>query len=191
MTETPDKLRRLVLVLIPAVAFIGLLAYGLIQSAPSKVTPGSEVPAFELPALAGDGTISSEELRGSPVVVNFWASWCVPCQQEAELLERVFREYEDDGVVFLGVNIKDSDVAAMQFVDEYGISYPVVRDVSEELSRTLGVSGIPETFFIDARGRFVGTASGSVQGEQRGAVVLGPVSEEDLVTNIEILLRRQ
>ena len=191
MSRAPNKLRRLVLVLIPAVAFIGLLAYGLTQSAPSRVTPGAEVPDFELPALAGDGTISSEELRGSPVVVNFWASWCEPCRQEAELLERVFREYEDDGVVFLGVNIKDSDVAAMEFVDEFGISYPVVRDVGEDFARTLGVTAMPETFFIDSEGRFVGTASGSVQGEQRGVVVLGPVSEQDLITNIEILLRRR
>ena len=190
MTEAPNKLRRLVLVLIPAAAFIGLLAYGLIQSAPSKVTPGTKVPAFELPSLLGDGTVTSEELRGSPVVVNFWASWCVPCRQEAALFERVYRDYSDEGVIFLGVNIKDSDVGAIEFVDEYQISYPTVRDVDEDFARTLGVTGVPETFFIDARGRFVSTASGSVQGEQRGSVVLGPITEEDLVENIEILLRR-
>ena len=192
--DAPDnrskKLRRLVLVLTPAVAFIALLTYGLIRSAPSKVTAGSEIPPFELPRLDGAGSMTQADLRGSAVVINFWASWCIPCREEAELLERTYREYRDRGVLFVGVNIKDSDDDALRFVEEYGVSYPILRDVDEELAGALGVSGIPETFFIDADGRFVGTASGAARGETQGTVVLGPVVEEELVTNIEILLRR-
>ncbi len=188
--ERSTKLRRLALVLVPALAFIALLSYGLIRSAPTKVGPGTTIPDFELPRLDGSGSVTKADLVGSPVVINFWASWCLPCREEAELLERTHREYRDDGVVFLGVNMKDTDFDAQAFVDEFDITYPVVRDVDEELARALGVSGIPETFFIDADGRFVGTASGQERGQTQGTVVLGPVTEEDLITNIEILLRR-
>ncbi|MGH2808516.1 MAG: TlpA family protein disulfide reductase [Actinomycetota bacterium] len=187
---TAKKLRRIALVLIPALAFLGLLAYGLIKSAPAKVEAGEPIPDFELPLLGETGTVSAQELRGSPVVINFWASWCIPCREEARLLDRIYREYRDDGVVFLGVNYKDSEIDALDFIDEFGVDYPSVTDVSDEFSRELGVTGVPETFFIDAEGRFVGSASGGKQGEQRGIVTLGPVSEESLVTNIEILLRR-
>ncbi len=137
--DAPDqpskKLRRAALVLTPAIAFIGLLTYGLMRSAPSKVTPGSAIPSFELPRLDGDGAMTEGDLRGSAVVINFWASWCIPCQDEAELLERTYRSYRDRGVLFVGVNIQDSDDDARRFVEEYGISYPILRDVDEDLAR--------------------------------------------------------
>lgn len=175
---------------VPALAFIGLLAYGLLTSAPTKVGAGMELPDFELARLDRAGSLSRADLEGSPVVVNFWASWCIPCKQEAELLQATYERYRDEGVVFLGVNIKDSNVDARAFMDEYGVTYPVVSDPSEELARGLGVKGIPETFFIDADGLLVGTAAGQRQAQQGGAVILGPVSEESLTTNIDILLRR-
>jgi cytochrome c biogenesis protein CcmG/thiol:disulfide interchange protein DsbE len=184
------KLRRIALVLIPALAFLGLLAYGVFTSAPAKVEAGEPIPDFELPVLGDTGTISAADLRGSPVVINFWASWCTPCREEAKLLERIYREYSDDGVVFLGVLYKDSEESGLAFAEEFEVSYPTVLDIDEEFSRELGVKGVPETFFIDAEGKFVGSASGAKQGERSGTVTLGPVSEEALVTNIEILLRR-
>jgi cytochrome c biogenesis protein CcmG, thiol:disulfide interchange protein DsbE len=184
------KLRRIALVLIPALAFLGLLAYGVFTSAPAKVEAGEPIPNFELPILGGTGTLGASDLRGSPVVINFWASWCIPCRQEAALLDRIYREYEDDGVVFLGVLYNDAEESGLAFAEEFGVSYQTVMDIDEEFSRELGVKGVPETFFIDAEGRFVGSASGAKQGERGGIVTLGPVSEESLVTNIEILLRR-
>src|SRR3712207_567570 len=187
---TSRKLRRVLLVLVPALVFLGLLTYGLFTSAPSKVAAGEPIPDFELPVLGETDTISAADLRGSPVVMNFWASWCIPCREEAKLLERVYQEYKDEGVVFIGVSYKDSDVSALEFIEEFGVTYPSVRDIDDEFARDLGVSGVPETFFIDADGRFVGSASGAQQGEQNGVRTLGPVSEESLVTNVEILLRR-
>ena len=124
------------------------------------------------------------------MVINFWASWCIPCRKEAPLLERTWREYKGDGVVIVGINIKDSVTAAKEFVDEFDITYPIVRDESGELERDFGLTGLPETFFIDPEWRFIGSARGSEVGAREGIVVLGAISEEQLVTNIEILLRR-
>jgi cytochrome c biogenesis protein CcmG/thiol:disulfide interchange protein DsbE len=179
---------RSVLVLLPAMGFVALLWWGL-QRADPNVTAESRAPAFELPRLEG-GSLSSSELEGRPVVINFWASWCTPCREEAPLLERTWREYKDDGVVILGINIKDSITEARKFVDEFGITYPIVRDESGELERDFGLTGLPETFFIDHEWRFIGSVSGSEVGTRQGIVVLGAISEEQLVTNIEILLRR-
>ena len=183
-------MRRAVLVFVPVVAFIGLLAYGLMTSAPSEVSQGARLPDFELTRLDEAGTLTNADLEGKPVVINFWASWCIPCREEAELLQATYERYRDEGVVFLGVNIKDSNVDAKAFIEEYDMSYPVVSDPNEELARELGVVGMPETFFIDDEGTFVGSASGPRQEKKEGVQWLGPVSEEALVTNIDILLRR-
>lgn len=183
-------IRRAVLVFVPALAFIGLLAYGLLTGAPTEIEEGSTLPSFELARLDEEGVLTDEDLAGSPVVINFWASWCIPCKEEAELLQATYERYRSEGVVFLGVNIKDADVDAQAFIEEYGITYPVVSDPTEVLADDLGVKGIPETFFIDAEGTFVGTAAGQRQAQRGGTVVLGPVSEESLTTNIDILLRR-
>ena len=181
--------RRAIFVFLPVIAFIALLAYGLTAAAPRDAGPGTRLPDFELPLLDG-GTLTDEDLRGSPVVVNFWASWCIPCREEAELLQEKYEDYSDEGVVFLGVNIKDSTVDAQRFVDEFEMTYPVVSDQDEDLARALGVQGIPETFFIDDAGVLIGSATGPRQ-EQRGGVQwLGPISEQALTTNIDILLRR-
>lgn len=175
---------------VPALAFIGLLTYGLLTSAPSQIEEGTRLPEFELTRLDEEGILTDDDLAGAPVVINFWASWCIPCKEEAALLQETYERYRDDGVVFLGVNIKDSNVDARAFIEEYGMTYPVVSDPSEDLARALGVKGIPETFFIDAEGAFVGTAAGQRRAQRGGTVVLGPVSEESLTTNIDILLRR-
>ncbi len=181
--------RRAVLVFAPVAAFIGLLTYGLVTSAPD-VGAGARLPGFELPRLDRAGTLTDEDLRGRPVVVNFWASWCIPCREEARLLQATYEEYADEGVVFLGVNIKDSTVDARAFIDEYEMTYPVVSDQNEDLARALGVNGIPETFFLDDESVLVGSASGPRRQQREGVQWLGPISEEALTTNIDVLLRR-
>lgn len=185
----PSVLRRVLLVLTPAVAFVAVLALGLEKSTPSSIDTGSPAPEFELPKLDG-GSLSSRELKGHPVVLNFWASWCIPCREEAPVLERTWRAYRDQGVIFVGVNIRDAESSAKEFVDEFNITYPVVRDVNLELERELGLTGLPETYFIDEEWRFVSNISGAGQGQQQGTVILGAISEEQLVTNVEILIRR-
>ena len=106
------------------------------------------------------------------------------------MLERAWREYRDQGVMFVGVNIKDSATDATEFVDRFDITYPIVRDEREELARKLGVYGIPETFFIDHEWRFMASVAGSEQAERQGTVVLGAISENQLFDNLELLVRR-
>ena len=182
--------RRAAFVFVPVLAFLGLLTYGLVKSAPTKLESGQAIPKFNLEALDGSGSMTNADLAGTPVVINFWASWCIPCKQEARLLEKTYEAYRDEGVMFLGVNIKDAPTDAQAFLDRYGIEYPSVRDPNEVLADALGVSGVPETFFVDDEGKLVSTASGDPRGERGGVQYLGPIGETELTTNIEILVRR-
>ena len=148
------------------------------------------VPDFELPLLLTDDVLSSESLRGHPVVLNFWASWCAPCREEAPLLEQTYQRFRDQGVRFVGVNIRDQEPNARRFVEDFGITFPVVRDEDQELARGLDVYGLPQTFFIDADGRLASTteAEGQEGTGQGGTIVLGAVDERELIEQIEQLL---
>ncbi|MFN2490832.1 MAG: TlpA disulfide reductase family protein [Actinomycetota bacterium] len=180
---------RILVAIVPALAFIGVLWIGLARTG-SQAESGSAAPNFELPLLDGSGKLTDEDLRGKPVVINFWASWCIPCREEAPLLEKTWRAYSDQGVVFLGVNIKDAESDAKRFVEEFDLTYPIVRDLDQGLTRDFGVKGLPETFFVDHRWTFIEAISGAETGDQQGTVILGAISEDELVSNIEILIRR-
>ena len=180
---------RLALALLPAMGFLIVLGVAVSRSGPQAVS-GSSAPSFELALLDGSGTLTDEDLQGGPVVVNFWASWCIPCREEAPMLERAWRAYRDDGVVFLGVNIRDAESDAMKFVKDFGITYPNVRDIDQSLTRDFGIKGLPETFFIDHRWMFIGGFSGAPLGDQQGTAYLGAISEDELISNIEVLIRR-
>lgn len=191
LTEGPSRRRwlRIALALAPALAFVGVLSLAVFRSG-SQAEAGKNAPGFELPLLDGSGTLTEEDLEGHPVVINFWASWCIPCREEAPLFQRAWERYRDEGVIFLGVNIKDAESDARAFVKDFGITYPVVRDLDQTLTKDFGVKGLPETFFVDHHWTFIGAISGAASGEQQSTVILGAVSEDELISNIEILLRR-
>ena len=180
---------RIMLAIVPALAFIGVLSIAVFRSG-SQAEAGKSAPSFDLPLLDGSGALTDEDLKGHPVVINFWASWCIPCREEAPLFERAWKNYRDEGVIFLGVSIKDAESDARAFVKEFGITYPVVRDLDQTLTKDFGVKGLPETFFVDHRWTFIGAISGAGSGEQQGTVILGAVSEDELISNVDILLRR-
>ena len=186
--------RRVVLFgALPAIVlFLSLLTYGLLAKAPDTGIDDTlasgragPAPAFELallergdlgppleralgPALA-DGRIALRELRGRQVVLNFWASWCVPCQEEAPLLERSWLNVRDRGVVFLGLNMQDVTGDARSFMRRYRNTYLNVRDPTNRVARKWGLTGLPETFFITARGKVVGHVIGVVSEAQMAA----------------------
>jgi cytochrome c biogenesis protein CcmG, thiol:disulfide interchange protein DsbE len=112
-------------------------------------------PAFTLERLDREGELSLAAYRGKAVVLNFWASWCVPCKAEAPRLEAASRKWAGQGVVFLGVDANDFGSDGRRFVDKHGISYLNLEDGSGSSIGRWGVTGFPETFFIDREGRAV------------------------------------
>jgi cytochrome c biogenesis protein CcmG/thiol:disulfide interchange protein DsbE len=144
------------IVALAAVAgLLGLLVWRLThQSKPPKI--GGPAPAFSLRRLDTSGTLALASLRGKPVVLNFWASWCVPCKGEAKMLEDAWQRYRSQGVVFVGIDWHDVKSDARRFLDHHGVTYPTVLDGSGSITDRYGVVGVPETYFIDRRGRLVG-----------------------------------
>lgn len=118
------------------------------------LTLGDQAPPFEAPLLDGSGTFSLENLEGKPALINFWASWCVPCRDEAPMLKEAYETYGDE-IAFLGVNIKDARDDALAFDEEFGLEYPDVRDEGSVMFSDYGLTGQPETFLLDAEGKIV------------------------------------
>ncbi len=150
-------MKRVLRWLIPlsAIPVLVLLAYGFRVNPREIPSPlvGRPASPFALDAFDGQ-RVSLTDLRGKVVVVNFWASWCYPtCYEEAPALERAWRTYRDRGLVLVGVDIQDSTEAGKKFVSDLGLSFANARDVGGKVSVDYGVYGVPETFFIDRRGR--------------------------------------
>lgn len=149
-------------------------------------TTGGEIPAprqgflapdFSLPDAQGN-IIRLSALRGQPVLVNFWASWCPPCKAEMPAMQRVHAEYASQGLVILAVNTtyQDDEKAALRFLEEYGLTFPVVFDRSGQPARLYETRALPTSFFIDADGII------------QEVVVGGPMSEALLRSQAERLL---
>lgn len=161
--ETPRRrIPAFAVVLFIGVLFMGgLLALMLIKP-PQKALCDEPAPDWTLtlfPEWSGgwpNETISLTELRGKGVVMNFWASWCGPCEEEAALLEATWRKYQDQGIVFVGVDYLDQDPAAKRYLEKFDITYPNGPDLASKISKRHTIRGVPETFFIDPEGNLVG-----------------------------------
>ena len=178
--------------MIAVVAFVALLAYGLLSEGADTTIDAAlaegEAPAapeFDLEVLApgtlpaglgsevgaalADDRLSVAELRGTPFVLNLWASWCVPCREEAPILADGWRNHGPQGVLYLGLNMQDVTDDALDFVEEFDVRYPNVREPDNATAQAYGATGIPETYFVSARGRVVGHVIGVVTEEQLDA----------------------
>jgi cytochrome c biogenesis protein CcmG/thiol:disulfide interchange protein DsbE len=166
--STEPKKRHNVTGIVSAVVGLGLLAVlAFAFFAPSGGRPAQGEPAPDFTVTLLDGSKASlSDLRGQVVVLNFWASWCNPCRQEAPALQRVWETYRDRGVLFVGVSYKDAEDASRAFVQEFGLTYPNGTDLKGDIGRTYGVTGVPETFIIDAQGRVARFYLGEIQAEE-------------------------
>lgn len=194
--EDDHKRSRFRRAVAPAVVLLAVagIAFGLLRPAGDDESAGRRAPSFELPYLGRDGTLTSDELEGKPVVLNLWASWCGPCRDEAPALEATWKKYKDR-VTIVGINVRDKKESALEFARDFGITYPLVRDEDRSVEKALGAFGLPQTFFIDHTWHFLGVGHGdragsSSRGSVRGNVYLGGISAEELEANIEALLQR-
>ncbi len=152
---------------------LALMGWGIVQAASGPVSSG-EAPDFTLTTFQGE-TVTLSELRGKVVVINFWASWCPPCREEAAYLESTWRKYKDRGVVFIGVDYADTLKEALAYIEEFDITYPNGPDIGTRISQAYRIRGVPETFFVDKRGQLRG-------------VHIGPLKPPQLEEKIEALL---
>lgn len=154
--------------LVPLVVVLALFATLLFRVKPSA-SIGRRAPEFSLRSLEGSGLLGPSNFRGKPLVINFWASWCEPCKDEAPEFALVSSSTPE--VPFLGVNILDGRSEARAFVRRYGIGYPSVRDASGRVSKIYVVTGVPETVFVDPSGQVVGKFIGAFPPGKLAAIV--------------------
>lgn len=141
--------------LLAAVGVVGMQLYNQNQTAPNS----GPAPLFEVQTFDGS-TFTLEEQRGNIVVLNFWASWCGPCRDEAPELQAVYERYRERGVEFIGVTYLDEDDDSQAFMAEYGITYPNGPDPRSIVANRYNVTGAPETFIVDQNGEIAASFLG-------------------------------
>jgi cytochrome c biogenesis protein CcmG/thiol:disulfide interchange protein DsbE len=141
-------------------------------------------PDFTVTTFDGE-TYSLADLKGKPVVLNFWASWCIPCRDEAPALQRAWETYRDRGLIVLGIDYVDTEADAKKFIAEFNQTYPNGPDLGTRIAQSFRISGVPETYFIDREGKLLSgiDANGRVRGNW-----IGPIPEQVLIDRIQALL---
>lgn len=145
------------------IGFLWLIGWGLNRSMRGSIALGEPVPGFSMTTFDGE-IVNTKDYEGKVVVVNFWASWCKPCEQEARELEQAYQHYREKGeVVFLGLAYVDTEPKSLEYLSRFGITYPNGPDLATRVSQTFRVRGVPETFIIDRQGRLAYFKAGPFQ----------------------------
>lgn len=161
-----------------------IVALGLNRAQQGTIQPGHVVNDFTLPLFSGyehEGRdeVHLDDLRGKVVVINFWASWCKPCEQEAADLQRAWEQYEPTGeVIFLGVDYVDTEPDARVYLKKFGITYPNGPDLATRISQYFRTKGVPETYFIDREGVLRYVQVGPFSSLQQIQAIIDPILAE-------------
>ncbi len=161
--------------MLAVLALVGLLVFGLVSKGSSRIAVGEPAPSTALPRLEGGGDGSLAQYKGRWVLVNFWASWCIPCRQEAPALEEFQRQHGGAKFTVVGIDTRDLTDDGRAFADKYGLSYPQLRDGDGGAAHDFGTTGVPENFLLDP--------TGTVRWLQPG-----PVDEQLLTDEVETFL---
>ncbi len=176
----PPKVAYLFLSVI--VAFVGFIVWGLSERNAGQPTSGP-APDFTLRLFEGyDGglgtsSVTLSDLHGRVVLINFWASWCIPCEQEAPHLEAAYRQFKDRGVVFIGVDWVDNEADALYYLKRHDITYANGPDIGTKIGPLYRITGVPETFIVDRDGNIA-------------FFKISPVTRDELAAVLERLLAR-
>jgi cytochrome c biogenesis protein CcmG/thiol:disulfide interchange protein DsbE len=169
---------RAFIAVLGVLAVVGLLGFGLLSKGEAAIAVGDPAPDGDLEALvAAGGSDRIADFRDGWVLINFWASWCEPCRDEAPVLEQFWREHRDENVTVLGVNLDDTSDDAREFIAEFSLTYPQLRDGDGRQWRDdYGMTGFPESFLVDPEGDLA-------------VIRRGPVDAEVLSTEFEPVIR--
>ena len=159
------------------VLLFGLLVWSLVAKEGDALAIGSDAPDFTLERLDEEGELTLSSLRGKAVVLNFWASWCIPCKEEAPVLETLWQAHRDRGLVVVGLDAKDFRRDARSFAERFDLTFPLVYDGPGDTVTPYGVTGFPETFVIDREGKVVDSLAGSIAGDEDRARLRRAVEE--------------
>lgn len=157
-TSAPRKIRWTTVALWAAViALLALLGWGLMRTNATRPEAGQPAPQFDVEFFDGyewdnRSVADLEDMRGKVVVLNFWASWCIECRLEADLIEQTWQKFKNDDVLFLGVAYSDVEPKSIAYLEEFGITYPNAPDLGTDISDMYEITGVPETFFIGKDG---------------------------------------
>ncbi|HEY2922572.1 MAG TPA: TlpA disulfide reductase family protein [Candidatus Binatia bacterium] len=166
--------RRLAITILIIAPILALLAFGFTRDARYITSPLLAKPAAPFTVTLFDGKkLTSDDLRGKAVFLNFWASWCPPCRAEAKDLEAAWQRVKDKNMVFIGVALQDTDQNSLEFLKEFNVTYPNGKDESGKIAVDYGTWGIPESFFIDPQGRITYKHVGGI----RAALVITKLEE--------------
>lgn len=157
--STPEKQARrlpvwiMVVAFLVLVGFMALIGWGLRRSMQGSILIGDIVPQFSMTTFDGQA-ISTSEYAGKVIVINFWASWCKPCEAEAHELEEAYQYYKaGEEVVFLGLAYVDTEPKSLGYLNKFGITYPNGPDLATKVSQMFRITGVPETYIIDQQGK--------------------------------------
>jgi cytochrome c biogenesis protein CcmG/thiol:disulfide interchange protein DsbE len=163
------------LTFIVLVGFLILIGLGLRRVQSGPITVGQRVPAFSITSFDGE-VFNTADLTGKVIMVNFWASWCKPCEQEAFELEAAWQYYKLDGeVVFLGIDYVDTEPEALGFLAKFGITYPNGPDLRTKVSQMFRIQGVPETYIIDREGRLAFVKKGPFLSQAEIQMAIDPL----------------
>ena len=159
------------------VGFLVLIGLGLRRVQAGPIVIGQNVPDFALTDF--DGNIhETADMKGQIVVINFWASWCKPCEQEAADMESAYQYYKDRGdVVFLGVDWVDTEPEAQAYLSQFGISYTNGPDLQTKISQIFRITGVPETYILDRQGRLAYVKTGPFASQAEIQAAIDPLLE--------------
>jgi cytochrome c biogenesis protein CcmG, thiol:disulfide interchange protein DsbE len=146
---------------------VALLAFGMVVSADAPPRKGAPAPAFTLPVVAnGHGTLTLASLKGHPVYLNFFASWCQPCKEEASSIAALSKQYAPEHVVVIGIDELEQAQAAKEFAERYHLPYSIALDQSGEVGGTYGLIGLPLHVFIGSNGTIAAYRVGEMSKSQ-------------------------